>query len=184
MGDSVIQEQGGDSPLILLRKLHYWRMAFFGLIILLAGMLAGAAITLLAVKHFARQRPMPPEGAVVRILQQIGPRLRLSPEQSQQIDPILRRHIANLDRIREQGRDQISEELKQMNEELSVVLTEDQQRRWQRYMEELPGQFRRGFGPRAFGPGGEGRMPPGRGRNPAPRGPLNTPPQEPPPQQN
>jgi hypothetical protein len=184
MGDSVIQQEGRDSPIVLLRKLHCWRMAFFGLVILLAGMLVGAAVTLVSIRHFTPQRPLPPDAVVERMISQIGPRLRLSPEQRQQITPILRRHINRLEQIRAQGRDQIGEDLKEMNDEMSLVLNPEQQRRWQRYMESLPGQFRRGFGPRPFGPG-EGRPAPGRGRSPAPRNPAKVPPpQEVPPPQN
>jgi hypothetical protein len=185
MGDSITPQEGPDNPLVLLRRLHRWRMAFFGLVILLAGMLTGAAITLVVVRHLARVRPLPPEVVVARMLEQIGPRLRLSPEQMQQIGPILREHVKRLDQIREQGRDQIVEELRQMNQEVSVVLTDDQQRRWEGYMEGLRGQFRRGLGPRRFAPGAEGRLPPGRGRGPASRGPAKgPPPQGAPPQEN
>jgi uncharacterized membrane protein len=184
MGDSVDQRDSSENPMILLRKVRRWRMAFFGLVILLAGMLTGAAVTLVTVGHTDRQGPPPPEVAVMRMLDQIGPRLRLSPEQRRQIAPILRKHVAKLQEIREEGRTQIVEELKQIHDEVSVVLTADQERAWEGLLEGLPGQFGRGYGPRRLGPGPEGR--PGFRRGPGgPRRLLDGPaplPQEPSPQ--
>ena len=164
MGDSVDHKAGLDDPTALLARVHHWRMAFFGLVVLLAGMLAGAAVTLVVLRQDRRQGPPPgPEAVVVRMLDQIGPRLRLSPDQRRQVNPILQRHVARFHEIREQGRAQIVEELGLMNEEVSAVLTRDQQRVWQRFLQELPGPFRRGFGPRRFGPGPQGRGGFGRG---------------------
>jgi hypothetical protein len=40
MGNSVNPNENADTPMVLLRRLHHWRMAFFGVVIL-AGMFSG-----------------------------------------------------------------------------------------------------------------------------------------------
>ena len=57
MGSSVNPNESSESPTVLLRRLHHWRMAFFGMVILLAGMLSGAAVTLLIVGHLGPKDP-------------------------------------------------------------------------------------------------------------------------------
>jgi hypothetical protein len=181
MGSEMNQHESPDSPMVLLRRLHCWRMAFFGLVILLAGMLSGAAVALLTVGHIGREGMLPPERVVIDILGSLGPRLHLSAEQVQQVHPILQKHVTRLEEIRSDGRTQILAELKAMNEEIMPVLDENQQRLWQQYMQGLPGPFRHGYGPPHIGVGpGPG---PGRGgrfgfRRGAPGGP-DQPPVEP-----
>jgi hypothetical protein len=170
MGSEVNQCDNADSPMVLLRRLHRWRMAFFGLVILLAGMLSGATIALLAVgrNQWQGPPPVPVEEVVTRIIDGITPRLHLSSEQVQQVQPILQRHMTRLHGIWVDSRDQIVEELKAMNGEIEPVLDANQQRLWQQYMQGLPGPFRHGVGPLHVGGGpGPGRGP---GRGPGPGG--------------
>ncbi len=154
MGDSVNHYENPDSPAVLLRRLHRWRMAFFGLVILLAGMLSGAAVTLLVVGRIDRQVSPPPMPVVREMLARIGPRLHLSEEQRKQIEPILVKHMERLDEIGQKGRAAIIEELKTLNEEMAAVLDDGQIRLWQQWVQELPGQLR--HVPGGFGPGGGG----------------------------
>lgn len=168
MGSEVNQYDSPDSPMVLLRRLHRWRMAFFGLVILLAGMLSGAAITLVTVgrSKWEGPPPVPVEEVVTRIIDGIAPRLHLSAEQVQQVQPILQKHMTRLHGIWADSREQIVEELKAMNGEIEPVLDENQQRLWQRYMQGLPGPFRHGGGPLHIGAGPG----PGPGRGPGPGG--------------
>jgi hypothetical protein len=166
MGNEVNQHDSPDSPMVLLRRLHRWRMAFFGLVILLAGMLTGAAVTLLTIgrSQWEGPPPIPVEEVVTRMIHGITPRLGLSAEQTQQMEPILQKHVSRLHGIWADSRGQIVEELKAMNAEVLPVLNENQQQLWQRYMQGLPGPFRHDGGPlhigagpgpgRGFGPGG------------------------------
>jgi hypothetical protein len=155
MGDSVNRNESLDSPTVLLRRLHRWRMAFFGLAILLAGVMTGVAATLLTLHYMGPKPPPGPEVLSEAILHRIAPRLQLSPEQVEQIKPILHKYMQKLDEIREAGRGEILKQLRLMNAEISGVLKEDQERMWQELMRGLPGQvphgpWRRGPG---FGPG-------------------------------
>jgi hypothetical protein len=182
MGDPINQHENPDSPTVLLRRLHRWRMAFFGLVILLAGMLSGAAITLLAVgpmRHSQRPPAVPP---VAVLMEQVIPRLQLSPEQARQVEPIVRKHYQRLAAIQQKGRTEIEGELALMNEELFGVLNEEQAHLWEQLLQGLPAQIRHVPGP--YGPGGgrgpgfRRRMgPPGAMREPVPRLPLGPPPE-------
>lgn len=162
MGDAMSQSENLDSPTILLRRLHRWRMAFFGLIILIAGLTIGAAATALTLHQTGAEPPLPPDRAYPIILERIVPRLHLSPEQEQQVGPILHTHMQRLDEIREEGRQQIVKELQAMNTEIMTVLSPEQQQQWQELLRDLPGPFPRGPGGR-YGPGPKGPFGP-RGR--------------------
>lgn len=165
MGDSMNQPENLDSPTVLLRRLHHWRMAFFGLVIFAAGLTTGSAATLVAMRHRAAEIPPPVERAHQMMLGRIMPRLDLSPQQAEQVGPILRKYMQRLDGIREKGREQITKELQAMDDEMSAVLTPEQQELWRDLMLRLPGDFPRG--PGRGGPGPKGPFGPrggGRGR--------------------
>ncbi len=176
MGSPIDPNESSESPTVLLRRLHHWRMAFFGMVILLAGMLSGAAVTLLVVGQMGRKSP--PHPAVPMITQMLarlsGP-LHLTVEQEKQIEPILQTHMARLIQIQEEGQKTIGEELRLLSQEMAGVLTGDQMRLWERLFLDLPVSIR--HIPQGYGPGtGRGPAPPGgwRGR-PNGRGPLHSP---------
>jgi hypothetical protein len=185
MGSEMNQHDSPDNPMVLLRRLHRWRMAFFGLVILMAGMLSGAAVALLVVGHIGRQGTPPPLGVVKGMLAQLGPRLNLSAEQRDRMEPILLRHMQRLEQIGDDGRTAIVEELRTLDEEMATVLNEGQMRQWEQLLQGLPGQIRHapgGFGP-GLGPGPGGGRGMGRGRFGAGRsgqGPFRVSPNTPP----
>ena len=119
-------------------KMHRWRMAFFGLVILLAGIVIGAASSLLVVWRVP-VRPMPgTERTADRMIQGLRHELRLSPQQRQQIEPIIHRHMERLDQIRKEARPIIEDELRQMNEEVMPILDGRQRATWIRMQQRLP----------------------------------------------
>jgi hypothetical protein len=152
-----------DSPTVLLRRLYRWRMAFLGLIILVAGFTLGAATAVLVLPRTPPERAPGIGRGDQMMLERIMPRLHLSPEQAERVGPVLQKHMQRLEEIREQGRTQISRELEAMDEEMTAVLKPDQQQQWRDLMRDLPGQFPRG--PGRFGPGPRGMQGPrGRGQ--------------------
>jgi hypothetical protein len=157
MGDSVNQPQNQDSPTVLLRRLHRWRMAFFGLTILIAGLTTGAAATFLVLHRAGPERPAPPERTHQMVVD-LMPRLHLSPQQAEQVGPVLRHHMQRLEEIREQGRTQILQELQALDEQMSTILSPEQQQLWRDLMRDLPGPFLRG--PGRYGPGPRGPVGP------------------------
>lgn len=168
MGGSMNQNEGGESPTVLLRRLHSWRMAFLGVAILLAGMLGGAAATLLTVSRLEPQRPRPPVHAVKMMLARLTGPLDLTDEQQRQIEPILQKHIGKLDQIQQDGQKAIAEELRLLSQDLSGVLNPDQMQLWEQLFSALPGPIRHMAGGRG----------PGRGRGPAPPGGWRGPPMD------
>jgi hypothetical protein len=165
MGSAINQNESNESPTVLLRRLHHWRMAFFGMVILLAGMLSGAAVTLLIVGHLGPRNRVPPIYAVKLLLERLTGHLRLTAEQRQQVEPILKNHVTRLDQIQDDGQKAIAGELRLMTQEMAAVLTEDQMRLWERLFLDLPGSIR--HIPQELGPGyGRGPAPPGGWRGP------------------
>jgi hypothetical protein len=154
MGDPVNPRGGLDNPIVLLCRLHRWRMAFFGLIILLAGMLGGAAATLLVLRCVGQKTPPSAELVVAQMLGRLGDRLGLMPDQAKQLRPILQRHVQKLHGIREEGRTAIVQELELLDRDVSQVLDKDQKRLWRELHEPLARQFRRGPLRYGLGPGG------------------------------
>jgi len=176
MGSAVNQNEDSENPTVLLRRLHHWRMAFFGMVILLAGMLSGAAVTLLIVGHIGQRGPLPPVHAVKLLLERLTGPLHLTAEQRPQVEPILKSHMMRLDQIQGDGQKAIAEELRLLSQEMAGVLTEDQMRLWERLFLDLPGSIR--HIPQGYGPGlGRGPAPPGGWRGPPGdrRGPLHVP---------
>jgi hypothetical protein len=166
------QPENLDSPTILLGRLYRWRMAFFGLVILIAGLTIGAAATVLLLPRTTPEQAGSQGRGDQMMLERIMPRLRLSPEQAERARPVLGKHMRRLEEIREQGRTQITEELEAMDEEMSTVLSPDQQQRWRDLMRGLPGQFHRGAG--RYGPGPKGPQGPrGRGQGQFRKSPEN-----------
>ena len=158
-----------------LKQMHRWRMAFFGLVILLAGIIIGAASMSILAPNRLKRPPQPPERATRMMIGRLRRELGLSPEQDDKIGPILQNHMQKLDNIRADARIEITEELREMNEGISAVLTEDQKRIWQRWLLLLQTQLRppergRGEGGRHRG-GPQERM----RRGPGPFGPGRRP---------
>ncbi|NLH41123.1 MAG: hypothetical protein GX448_04720 [Planctomycetes bacterium] len=177
MGSTMNPIENPDSPTVLLRRLYRWRMAFLGLIILIAGFTLGAAAAVLLLPGSESSRIPGGGRGDQMMLERIMPRLRLSREQAERVGPVLRKHMQKLEEIREQGRIQIAAELEAMNEEMSSLLSPDQQQRWRDLLRGLPGEFPRGPGRQGLGPRGP-QGPRGRGQGQlyrAPEGPQPSP---------
>ena len=155
------QTETTDSPNVdYMRKLHRWRMAFFGLVILLAGLVIGVSSTLMLVRHRERGRPWGPEFFSRKMVDDLQRDLDLSAEQAKKIGAIVKNRMQKLEEIREEARPKVAEQLKLMNEEISAALTEEQKRTWQENWKRRfhsfqrpprPGGPRPGEGPRRRG---------------------------------
>ena len=150
-----------------LKQIHRWRMAFFGLVILLAGIVIGASSLFLLRRR--SKPPLPPlDVATRRLLDEQRGRLDLSPEQMGRIEPIFQKYMGSLEEIRMAAFEQITEQLQLMNKEVNSVLDDHQRRLWGRDMQGLRGKFRprsergrRGPPMRQYGPGRGFRRGPG-----------------------
>ena len=132
-----------------IRKMHRWRMAFFGVVILLAGIVIGGASMMIFLPH--KLAPSPgPEFDSLRMLPSLRRDLGLTTEQSRRVKPILEKHMKELGEIRMEARADITKALKQMNKDMCELLTDRQERLWKQSLERL----QQGLRP---GPGGSGR---------------------------
>jgi hypothetical protein len=162
----------------IVRKIHRWRMAFFGAVILLAGIVIGGASMMIVLPHKLMTPPPGPEFDSLRMLPSLRRDLDLTTEQSQRISPILEKHMRKLGEIRTEARADIAGTLKQMNDDICEILTDRQERLWKRSLERLQrGLHPGGPGRWGEGPGGmrqrrgqqerPGRGPQGRWRRPS-----------------
>ena len=144
MGAVMNQIESDKNPMAMLKKLHRWRMAFFGLVILVAGIVIGASSTLILCRNkFMGPRPLP-EIAGERMLRDLQHRLNLSPDQQEKIKPIVKKHMQKLREIQIDAQPKIVERIKLMNKEISNLLDERQKGLWQRHLQRLQGRLTRG----------------------------------------
>ncbi len=148
------QNQTTDNTIVSqINKAHMWRMAFFGLIILIAGIAIGGSSMLIFAPDKIMKPPRGPEFASGRMVGQLHRELRLSPEQAEKIEPILKEHMETLHNIRIDAQDEIGKALEKMNKQISSILTERQKRIWESSLHRVQSPLR--DGPRrGEGPGG------------------------------
>lgn len=149
------QNETTDNPVVSqINKAHMWRMAFFGLIILAAGIAIGGSSMLIFAPDKIIKPPRGHEFASGRMVGQLRRELRLTPEQTEKIEPILQEHMDTLHSIRTDAQDQIGTALEKMNKQISSILTDRQKKMWQSRLRRLQDPLR-GPGPgRGEGPGG------------------------------
>ena len=158
MGHVTMKTEQNNQPNIdHLKKMCYWRTAFFGLVILIAGTVIGGATMSIMSTQRSRRPGRGPEFRSLQVLPPLRQDLGLSQDQVEKIKPLLDGHMKKLQDIRENDRTEIESTLQQMNEEISSILTETQRQRWQREMSRLQRELRPGGGPRRNGMGPRGR---------------------------
>jgi hypothetical protein len=143
-----------------LQKMHRRRMALFGLVILTAGVAIGAAC---AVIFIPRPAPFPGPDPPFMMAERLERVLELAPEQKEKIRQISKATFETLHKIQEEAKPKIDAQIKQMNEQISAALTDDQRQKWQRELEDFQNRFREGWRRGGGRPGEEG---PGRRRGP------------------
>ncbi len=148
------------------RHLRAWFVVFV-VAIFLAGIGAG-----LILDRYVGPRPLP--RADLATAGRLGPRgggagfgpavvtrrlanqLNLTADQQKKIDDIFARRRQRLQEIRSEVRARFESEQRDLRDEISKVLTPDQQKRFEQWLAESGPGMRRGGGP-GFGRGGAGR---------------------------
>ena len=117
----------------------------FSALILISGIVIGAGLTLIITGGPNTQKSLPPgpEYMSARMVKRIAGELKLSPQQREQLKPIIQRHMKAMDDIRQQARPEISKELKQMNEEILSILDGPQKEIWQDRIQRMQEHFTR-----------------------------------------
>lgn len=146
------KQEKTKSPHNHLKQTHRWWMAVFGLIILLAGIFIGASSMFLVRRKF-KPPYLNPEAIAEVILEREKNILNLSSEQVEKLKPIFKNHIEKFDEMRAAAREQITEQLKLMNDEVSSILDENQRKLWQQHLKDM----QRRWPPRRGRPGSHKR---------------------------
>ena len=150
-----------------LQKLHRRRMGLFGLVILIAGIAIGAASTVILMprpKGFPG--PGDPSWAGPMMAGRLEHVLDLAPEQKEEIRLICETAFKKLHDIQIKAKPEVDAAIKEMNDNISAALTDEQRQKWQRELEEFQRRFHEGWrrGGRSSGEGGPGgRRGPGEG---------------------
>jgi hypothetical protein len=137
-------EQNNNINLEHIRKIYYWRTAFFGLVILIAGIVIGGASISIYMTHRTTRPERGPEFNSLQVIPPLRRNLNLSQEQSDKIKPIIDGSMKKLRDIRENARTEIESTLQQMNKEISKILNDTQRQRWQREVNRLQRELRPG----------------------------------------
>jgi Spy/CpxP family protein refolding chaperone len=149
-----MNEQSNEQ-LQLLKKMHRWRLAFFGIVILAAGMVIGAAVAMVYKTAVTVQHPEGIEFVDTHTMKRLKRDLDLTEEQSHQIGKIFNDHMKSLSDIRRQARPQIAEEMNALYTDVLEVLDDNQQEKWKKSIRRLREHIgsRRGRGRKGDGSG-------------------------------
>lgn len=113
-----------------------WQVILVFIGIFIAGGVAGGFVALRVLHDKYVNRPVPEEWAP-RHLKRLNDRLDLTPEQQDQIRPIVRRHMEQLNRIRNRTVEETKTVVEDMQREVSNKLTPDQRTKFEQMNREL-----------------------------------------------
>lgn len=113
-----------------------WQVILVLIGIFAAGGVAGGFVTLRVCKDKLVNRPVPEEWAP-KHLKRLNDRLALTPEQQEQIRPIVRRSMEQLNRIRNTSVEETKTVVEGMQREISAKLTPEQRTKFERMNREL-----------------------------------------------
>lgn len=151
------QPDSNDNLTLALRRMHRWRMAFFGLVLMISGSVLGVAVTTLVLRPKDRPRWPDPVNAALIMTTRLKEELGLSAEQEEKIKTILQTQMQTLDEMRKAAFTQIETVMQATEDEISKVLSQEQRKQLREVLERMKGEFPRGMrrGP-GGGPGGFG----------------------------
>jgi len=113
-----------------------WQVILVLIGIFAAGGVAGGFVTLRVLRDKFVNRPVPEEWAP-RHLKRLNERLALTPEQQEQLRPIVRRHMEQLNRIRNRSMEETKTVVESMQSEITERLTAEQRIKFEQMNREL-----------------------------------------------
>ena len=113
-----------------------WKVIVVLLGIFVAGGVTGGFVTLRVVRERISNRPMPEEWAP-RHLKRLVDRLALTPEQQEQIRPIVRHNMEQLNRLRNQSLAETQMRIESMQRDIAQKLTPEQRVAFEQMNREL-----------------------------------------------
>jgi uncharacterized membrane protein len=113
-----------------------WKVIIVLIGIFAAGGVTGGFVTLRVCKNKILNRPVPEEWAP-KHLKRLVDRLALTPEQQEQIRPIVRRNMEQLNRVRNQSLAETQTVVEGMQRDISAQLTPEQRTKFEQMNREL-----------------------------------------------
>jgi Spy/CpxP family protein refolding chaperone len=113
-----------------------WQIILVLIGIFAAGGVAGGFVSLRICRDKLTNRPVPEEWAP-KHLKRLHDRLALTPEQDEQIRPIVRRNMEQLNRIRNSSMEETKTVVEGMQREISEKLTPEQRTKFEQMNREL-----------------------------------------------
>jgi uncharacterized membrane protein len=155
-----------------------WKVVLLLLGIFVAGGVTGAFVMLRVGREMFIKRPGPEQWAPNH-LKRLAERLKLEPEQVEQLRPIVRRNMEELNRLRDTSMAETKFVFERMEREISEKLTPEQRSKFEQLNKEMrerakrvmPDRKKRPPGPGGPGPEGAppaGETPPSAGEEPVP----------------
>jgi len=129
-------------------------------LVLIGIFLAGAVTGGLVVARYGRElvahRPMPDQWATMQ-LRRLAERLDLTPQQQEELKPIVRRNMEELRKLRNYAMSESRTVFERMQREIEEKLTPEQKAKYQQMLKDFRDRARRVFPDRPWrGPGGPG----------------------------
>lgn len=132
-----------------------WKIAIVLLGIFVAGALTGGAVAIRFVQKKFAARPMPEQWAPMQ-MKRMAERLDLTPEQMEQLHPIVKRNMEELNRLRTYSFAETRSIIERMQREIADKLTPEQRAKFEQMNKELRERAQRfqqeRAGQRRFGP--------------------------------
>ena len=132
-----------------------WKMVLLLLGIYIAGGVTGALVMARVIRERVAHRPMPEQWAPMQ-LKRLAERLDLSAEQQEQLEPIVKRNMEELRKLRTYSMTESKTVFERMEREISEKLTPDQRTKYEQMNKEFRDRARRFMQNRPpGGPGGQ-----------------------------
>jgi len=114
----------------------------FSLLILLSGIIIGSGATVIVLRpSLEKEHARLPEEFSRKMVKRLTHELRLTPQQQQQVRPIIENHMNAIDQYRQEARPKIRQELEEMNDELIIIFDNTQQQIWKEQIQKMQKRF-------------------------------------------
>jgi vacuolar-type H+-ATPase catalytic subunit A/Vma1 len=104
---------------------------------LLAGVIAGASLTVITIRHHVQQALLYPEQKLHKVATRLQRRLDLTDEQTRQVEDVFLERNESLQAIRRDVHPKVVEEMDRMYQDVAAILDEEQSRKWKRMYHRL-----------------------------------------------
>jgi Spy/CpxP family protein refolding chaperone len=136
-----------------------WKLVLLLTGIFLAGAVTGGFVTVRVARNWA-QRAAQPEQWGPKRLKMLAKKLELTPEQIEKLQPIIKRDMEDLNRVRQTGFREARRILERMESDVAAELTSEQKVKFEQLNKELRERMQH-FSHEHQGPGGmHDRLPP------------------------